>query len=45
MPAASTTLTPEEIWHVINFVRSLPFEADAAPDELADEPTVAVTVR
>jgi mono/diheme cytochrome c family protein len=28
MPAAAGTLTPEEIWHIVNYVRSLPYEFD-----------------
>lgn len=26
MPAAAGTLTPDEIWHIVNYVRSLPYE-------------------
>ncbi len=28
MPAAAGTLTPDEIWHVVNYIRSLPYEFD-----------------
>ena len=44
MPAASATLSPEEVWHVVNFVRSLPFESDAPASAIA-QPAMAVTGR
>ena len=39
MPAAKGTIPPEDIWHIVNYVRSLPYEFDG---ELgADRPMVA----
>jgi mono/diheme cytochrome c family protein len=39
MPAAKGTVPPEEIWHIVNYVRSLPYELDG---ELgADKPMLA----
>jgi mono/diheme cytochrome c family protein len=39
MPAAKGTIAPEDIWHIVNYVRSLPYELDG---ELgADRPMVA----
>ena len=39
MPAAKGTISPEDIWHIVNYVRSLPYELDG---ELgADRPMVA----
>ena len=39
MPAAKGTVPPEEIWHIVNYVKSLPYELDG---ELgADRPMVA----
>jgi len=39
MPAAKGTIPPEDIWHIVNYVRSLPYEYDG---ELgADRPMVA----
>ncbi|MEI7780800.1 MAG: c-type cytochrome [Planctomycetota bacterium] len=39
MPAAKGTVPPEDIWHIVNYVRSLPYELDG---ELgADRPMVA----
>ena len=39
MPAAKGTISPEDIWHIVNYVRSLPYELDG---ELgADRPAVA----
>ena len=39
MPAAKGTISPEDIWHIVNYVRSLPYEFDG---ELgADRPMVA----
>lgn len=28
MPAAKGTIPPEEIWHIVNYIRSLPYEFD-----------------
>ncbi len=28
MPAAAGTLSPDEIWHIVNYIRSLPYEFD-----------------
>ena len=28
MPAAKGTVPPEEIWHIVNYVLSLPYEFD-----------------
>ncbi|MCX7432382.1 MAG: cytochrome c [Planctomycetia bacterium] len=39
MPAAKGTVPPEDIWHIVNYIRSLPYEFDG---ELgADRPMVA----
>jgi hypothetical protein len=39
MPAAKGTVPPEDIWHIVNYVLSLPYEFDG---ELgADRPMVA----
>lgn len=40
MPAAKGTVAPEDIWHIVNYVRSLPYEVDG---ELGadDRPAVA----
>ena len=39
MPAAKGTVAPEDIWHIVNYIRSLPYEFDG---ELgADRPMVA----
>jgi len=39
MPAAKGTIPPEDIWHIVNYVKSLPYELDG---ELgADRPMVA----
>jgi mono/diheme cytochrome c family protein len=39
MPAAKGTVPPEEIWHIVNYIRSLPYELDG---ELgADKPMLA----
>ncbi len=39
MPAAKGTVSPEDIWHIVNYVRSLPYELDG---ELgADRPALA----
>ena len=39
MPAAKGTVSPEDIWHIVNYVRSLPYEFDG---ELGvDRPMVA----
>ena len=39
MPAAQGTVPPEDIWHIVNYIRSLPYEFDG---ELgADRPMVA----
>jgi mono/diheme cytochrome c family protein len=39
MPAAKGTIPPEDIWHIVNYVRSLPYELDG---ELGvDRPMVA----
>jgi hypothetical protein len=39
MPAAKGTVSPEDIWHIVNYIRSLPYEFDG---ELgADRPMVA----
>jgi mono/diheme cytochrome c family protein len=39
MPAAKGTVPPEDIWHIVNYIRSLPYEFDG---ELgADKPMVA----
>jgi mono/diheme cytochrome c family protein len=39
MPAAKGTIPPEDIWHIVNYIRSLPYEFDG---ELgADRPMVA----
>jgi len=39
MPAAKGTVPPEDIWHIVNYIRSLPYEFDG---ELgADRPLVA----
>ena len=39
MPAAKGTISPEDIWHIVNYVRSLPYELDG---ELGvDRPMVA----
>ena len=29
MPAAAGTLTPDEIWHIVNYIRTLPYEFDS----------------
>ena len=28
MPSAAGTLTPDEIWHIVNYIRGLPYEFD-----------------
>ena len=39
MPAAKGTVSPEDIWHIVNYIRSLPYDFDG---ELgADRPMVA----
>jgi len=39
MPGAKGTVPPEDIWHIVNYVQSLPYELDG---ELgADRPMVA----
>lgn len=39
MPAAAGTVAPEDIWHIVNYVRSLPYDFDG---ELgADRPMIA----
>ena len=39
MPAAKGTISPEDIWHIVNYVRSLPYDFDG---ELgADRPALA----
>ena len=39
MPAAKGAVSPEDIWHIVNYVRSLPYEFDG---ELgADRPLIA----
>lgn len=39
MPAAKGTVPPEDIWHIVNYIRSLPYELDG---ELgADKPMLA----
>lgn len=39
MPAAKGTIPPEDIWHIVNYIRSLPYDFDG---ELgADRPMVA----
>jgi mono/diheme cytochrome c family protein len=39
MPAAKGTISPEDIWHIVNYIRSLPYELDG---ELGvDRPMVA----
>jgi mono/diheme cytochrome c family protein len=39
MPAAKGTVSPEDIWHIVNYVRSLPYDYDG---ELgADRPMIA----
>jgi mono/diheme cytochrome c family protein len=39
MPAAAGTVPPEDIWHIVNYIRSLPYELDG---ELGvDRPMVA----
>jgi len=39
MPAAKGTVAPEDIWHIVNYIRSLPYDFDG---ELgADRPMVA----
>ncbi len=39
MPAAAGTVTPEEIWHIVNYVRSLPYDFDG---ELGVDRSMAV---
>jgi mono/diheme cytochrome c family protein len=39
MPAASGTVAPEDIWHIVNYVRSLPYDFDG---ELGADRAVAV---
>ena len=39
MPAAKGTVPPEDIWHIVNYIRSLPYEFDGEPG--ADRPMVA----
>lgn len=39
MPAAKGTVPPEDIWHIVNYVRSLPYEFDGLLG--ADRPMVA----
>jgi mono/diheme cytochrome c family protein len=39
MPAAKGTVAPEDIWHIINYVRSLPYDLDG---ELGADRAVAV---
>ena len=31
MPAAKGTVTPEDIWHIVNYIKSLPYETETAP--------------
>jgi mono/diheme cytochrome c family protein len=39
MPAAKGTISPEDIWHIVNYIQSLPYDFDG---ELgADRPMVA----
>ena len=39
MPAAAGTVAPEDIWHIVNYVRSLPYDFDG---ELGiDRPMIA----
>ena len=39
MPAAAGTVAPEDIWHIVNYIRSLPYDLDG---ELgADRPMIA----
>jgi hypothetical protein len=43
MPAAAGTVSPEEIWHIVNYVRSLPYDFDgelAVDRSMAVQPTV-----
>jgi len=39
MPAAKGTVAPEDIWHIVNYVRSLPYDLDG---ELGADRAVAV---
>ncbi len=39
MPAAQGTVSPEDIWHIVNYVRSLPYDFDG---ELGADRAVAV---
>lgn len=39
MPAAAGTVAPEEIWHIVNYVRSLPYDYDG---ELGVDRSMAV---
>ena len=39
MPAAAGTVSPEEIWHIVNYVRSLPYDFDG---ELGVDRSMAV---
>ena len=39
MPAAAGTVSPEEIWHIVNYVRSLPYDFDG---ELGVDRSVAI---
>jgi hypothetical protein len=44
MPAAAGTVSPEEIWHIVNYVRSLPYDYDGAlgvDRSMAVQPTAA----
>jgi mono/diheme cytochrome c family protein len=39
MPAVAGTVTPEEIWHIVNYVRSLPYDYDG---ELGADRSMAI---
>jgi mono/diheme cytochrome c family protein len=39
MPAAKGTVTPEDIWHIVNYIKSLPYETETAPP--GDRPLAA----
>jgi mono/diheme cytochrome c family protein len=44
MPAAAGTVSPEEIWHIVNYVRSLPYDYDGelgVDRSMAVQPTVS----
>jgi mono/diheme cytochrome c family protein len=39
MPAAKGTVAPEDIWHIVNYIKSLPYETETAPP--GDRPLAA----